>query len=488
MKTCRVFMFSLLFLCCTLTTYAQWTNIQNYLTTFDSVGIGVNVPRAMLEVRGTGLISNSGYTVPPFDQEVRAVLQFHSAVNQFTVPPVTDYARNGRIWLDAKSKRFVMASESSDVPISFEIDSSERFRIMPDGIRISRNGSHPTDAYMLIQPDYNVAALNPGATPNAGRITNRYLGHLVFDIRANDQHDAFAIRTDKNMDGNVDQISMVVKPSGRVGMGTSNPNTKVEIREDRDDGYTYTLIRNDGNGGAGLWVSNGSNGSTGSSKVIFRNSNTSNSGPNYWAIGNDRTDANKFKIHPNSDMRGTRAFVFDRSGRMGIGTNDPKGALHILKSGTPLAGLPASENGLLLGSQSTTGYKWIQSYGGMLTLNPRGNGVGIGTTKVPTGFKLAVKGKVICEELKVQLSQSWPDYVFSENYDLTPLQEVEESIRAHGHLPGMPSAHEVEQAGGIAVGEMQRKLLEKVEELTLYMIELKKDNQDLREQVEALKK
>ncbi len=64
--------------------------------------------------------------------------------------------------------------------------------------------------------------------------------------------------------------------------------------------------------------------------------------------------------------------------------------------------------------------------------------------------------------------------------------EVELHIQAEQHLPGMPSACEVEE-NGISVGEMQTKMMEKIEELTLYLIELKKDNTSLRQEVENLK-
>lgn len=75
---------------------------------------------------------------------------------------------------------------------------------------------------------------------------------------------------------------------------------------------------------------------------------------------------------------------------VGIGTASPAGALHILKQGLPPSGLNASENGLLLGTESTTGYKWIQSYGGSLVLNLKGNTVGIGTSSVD--YLLEVNG------------------------------------------------------------------------------------------------
>jgi len=77
---------------------------------------------------------------------------------------------------------------------------------------------------------------------------------------------------------------------------------------------------------------------------------------------------------------GTNQFLIRAAGGVGIGTNNPAAALHVLIPGDPPTGLLAENNGLLLGIQSTAGYKWIQSYGGSLAINPMGNNVGIGTT------------------------------------------------------------------------------------------------------------
>ncbi len=104
--------------------------------------------------------------------------------------------------------------------------------------------------------------------------------------------------------------------------------------------------------------------------------------------------------------------------------------------------------------------------------------VGIGVTDTK-GYKLAVGGSMIAEKIKVKLKTAWPDYVFAPEYTLPSLQEVEAHIKQYQHLPDMPSAKEV-AAEGIDLGEMNRKLLQKVEELTLYIIDLKKE-------VEALK-
>ena len=105
-----------------------------------------------------------------------------------------------------------------------------------------------------------------------------------------------------------------------------------------------------------------------------------------------------------------------------------------------------------------------------LYLNASGGPVVIGTTQGATGYELSVDGQVICSELVVQEPGDWPDYVFAEGYELMPLNELETSIKENRHLPRIPSAAAVRQ-GGVSMGEMQARLLEKVEELTLYLLE-----------------
>jgi len=121
--------------------------------------------------------------------------------------------------------------------------------------------------------------------------------------------------------------------------------------------------------------------------------------------------------------------------------------------------LPA--NGLVVGSSQlvvTNGY------------------VGIGIAN-PTNA-LAVNGTIKAKETIITLS-GWSDFVFEKDYDLMPLSEVEAFIHKNGHLPGVPSAGEV-MGSGLKLGETQAMLLQKIEELTLYVIELKKTNDLLR--------
>lgn len=132
--------------------------------------------------------------------------------------------------------------------------------------------------------------------------------------------------------------------------------------------------------------------------------------------------------------------------------------------------------GLVLdpGTEYTKSYVDIQGSG----LRVSSGSVGIGT--LTTGdYKLAVEGTIGARKVKVT-QQPWADYVFDENYKRLSLSDLENYIRINRHLPGIPTEAEVKK-DGVDVGEMNKKLLEKIEELTLYLIELKKE-------VELLKK
>ena len=99
--------------------------------------------------------------------------------------------------------------------------------------------------------------------------------------------------------------------------------------------------------------------------------------------------------------------------------------------------------------------------------------VGIGTTTTGS-HKLAVEGTIGARGITVTSVNPWPDYVFKPGYSLRTLADIESYIQVHQHLPGIPSAAEINESGGIELAEMNRKLLEKVEELTLYIIQVNK--------------
>ncbi|MCB2220412.1 MAG: hypothetical protein KQI35_08460 [Bacteroidetes bacterium] len=115
----------------------------------------------------------------------------------------------------------------------------------------------------------------------------------------------------------------------------------------------------------------------------------------------------------------------------------------------------------------------------------------VGGTTGATGYALSVNGKIACEEVLIDDNSFWPDYVFAEDYNLLSIDEFEQSIKENNHLPGMPSANQIEEEGGYHLGEIQKKTLEKVEELSLYIIELNNrvktleaENQQLKTEIE----
>jgi hypothetical protein len=148
---------------------------------------------------------------------------------------------------------------------------------------------------------------------------------------------------------------------------------------------------------------------------------------------------------PPPPCTGQFCIVANPPGRIGMYTNSPAARLHVV---------------------ATTG----------------SNGVLIGPTSAApaTGYMLSVDGKVMCEELKVQLSGSWPDYVFEPDYKLVPLDDLEKQVNLQKHLPGIPSAAEIEKEQGFAVGDMQKKMLEKIEELYRYVFQLNTENKALK--------
>jgi len=123
---------------------------------------------------------------------------------------------------------------------------------------------------------------------------------------------------------------------------------------------------------------------------------------------------------------------------------------------------------------------WTQS-GSTLFYNDGNVGIGTGNTDA----KLTVKGNIHAEEVKVDLLVPAPDYVFKENYNLLSIEEIKNYIDTYGHLPNISSA-KVLEANGVQLGSMSMKLLEKIEELTLYTIGQEDNLKQKEEQLKAL--
>ncbi|ACU61723.1 hypothetical protein [Chitinophaga pinensis] len=113
-----------------------------------------------------------------------------------------------------------------------------------------------------------------------------------------------------------------------------------------------------------------------------------------------------------------------------------------------------------------------------------GGNLGIGTRNTGTN-KLAVEGTIAARKIKVTQASTWPDFVFDSTYQLPSLQQVETYIQQHKHLPEVPSASEVAKEG-FELAEMNKILLQKIEEMTLHLIEQNKRNLELEEKVKLM--
>ena len=156
--------------------------------------------------------------------------------------------------------------------------------------------------------------------------------------------------------------------------------------------------------------------------------------------------------------------------------------------------LPKSDSRVVIGGFGgylvSDGHKLVVKDGSALVegniLTNNKIGVGVSAAEIPNDYHLAVNGKIISEEVKVQLFASgWPDYVFSKDYQLLSLQDLEHFINLKGHLPNIPSAQDVDK-NGVLLGDMDAKLLEKIEELTLYTIQQEKKIEAQAKKNEAL--
>ena len=134
-------------------------------------------------------------------------------------------------------------------------------------------------------------------------------------------------------------------------------------------------------------------------------------------------------------------------------------------------------------ADSTDQFDFVAGGASRMAINLANGNVGIGVES-PV-YKLEVCGTIRAKEVRVETG--WCDYVFEKDYKLKSIDELDQFINTNKHLPGIAPASEVEK-DGLKVGEMNKAMMEKIEELTLYVIQLSKDNKKLQDEINTIKK
>ena len=211
----------------------------------------------------------------------------------------------------------------------------------------------------------------------------------------------------------------------------------------------------------------------------------------------------------------SNSLVLGNGANVGVGTSAPTAKLHLvsasanssglrlenLTSNSPSIGnaskfLTVNANGDVVLANVTSGGReaiaesfWEKKSG--IIQSTQSNGVVIGSdiSRLPGNYNLYVSKGILTEKVKVAVKNTdeWSDKVFAKDYQLKSLTEVEQHIQQHGHLPGLPSAEDMVSQGN-DLQKTDAKLLEKIEELTLYLIEMKKQHEQQQQEIEQLKK
>lgn len=313
-------------------------------------------------------------------------------------------------------------------------------------------------------------------------MVNGFTGHISFNESTGKitMGSSTAAGTANNTTASVN--SFAITNNGNVGIGTVTPTAQLHVVNNSVN-QALSIISSTANG----QIAN------------IQTTTALNAGNDLLQLDlptGQGADAQFIEASINNSSR----FAVNSDGRVGIGGSALTGVGVYVQTGTDAAlgsggyvvtgltsgpNISIDNNEIMARDNGATSRLYLQNSGGDLSMCVSSGAVSIGTNTIANGYKLNVNGRIIGTEVRVDALANWPDYVFSPNHKLLPLEELEASINANKHLPGIPSASEVKEKG-IMLGDMQTKTMEKVEELTLYLIQLSKENKELKARLEKL--
>jgi hypothetical protein len=502
----------------TISTFAQIDVDSN-----GNVGIGTDTPSMNLDIFGGGSNHNNILNIGPNDWFTFGNLSGAGCINWFAK---SNANISGNDFINTHPTHKASSIRAGDGFLSFHTSPSntginqsagflERMRVTSAG-RVGIGTTDPNHKLDIALPYANFSTYNYGseivAIASGGWARSFRIRH-----ESNNSSIAFGGHNGNayistNFDPTVDATGylsqkLTIRTDGNVGVGTAHPKEKLHVEGD-------LLVHAFGAGNE--------------SGIFFRENFTDSNKYNMSILAYDHNGASSDGLSINgfdgvsfstgANTRNERVRI-DQDGNVGIGITAPTSPLHVKSDVNKTLSLdfvaPAIINTYTWQSLQTSSVEqwrvvgrsednanlefWNKTADPILSLMQSGN-VGIGTTDT-FGHKLAVDGKatfkneVLASEFKVYTfgantigitATPWPDYVFESDYDLLSLEEVEDHISQKGHLPNVPSAKEVEAEGSFSLGEMNKKLLEKVEELTLYLIEQNKEIKQLKQQMKSL--
>lgn len=294
-----------------------------------------------------------------------------------------------------------------------------------------------------------------------------------------------------------------------VGIGTTNPTAKLEVNGNATfigsglpNGQTFSNATDRGDKTNVFKAGSFVNATNRMMNFYDFPASNINAKPMFWFSIDDRADNQRFRSY--AEAGGYGGFE--------INDNTQRNVFRVAEDTTPDGcnfshiSLPQANTKLIIGtsyesltSDENVKYKLVIKSGkcGSTFLDGSGSAfvegnfvsmgnIGIGTSNFVDGsdtYRLSVKGKIRAEEIKVY--NTWADYVFALDYKLDDLKEVESYIVKNGHLKNVPSAKEITERG-LELGEMSKIQQEKIEELTLYLIQQNKEIEKLKAQMKIL--
>jgi hypothetical protein len=483
-----------------------WTIVgdDQYHNLAGNVGIGISAPTSRLHLEGNFLQENGNY----YMNTPSGILQFQT---------------NGdnKAYVQLSGNNLRMGTNMGNSPGSMIIRMDGVDRIVIDSLGDMGIGTlSPHASAKLDVGSTSRGVLFPRMTTSQRfTINSPANGLLVYDTDKNEFHyhheDGWkSILNNDYWSRPITTRDRIANTADSIGIGTTSPIAKLHITNGSYADYTthnghimlgsaseqnlvighYEILARDNGAPSPLFLQHdggvvrlGSGGLAATTKLHITDGTFANLAQHgHVVIGetsgvNMVIDENEIQARNNG---GANTLYLQRSG----GLLETGGPLHLEASGVTGQILKLNGTDPNLGFYQNGSYKsfisltgnllWIQSNAGKIRLE--GSQIAIGAvTDDADDYKLAVAGKAICEELRVEMVDDWPDYVFAKDYKLTTLSELKDFIEKNHHLPNIPKASEIHESG-LDVGEMNRKLMEKVEELTLYVIKLQEQIDELK--------